>query len=133
MATLQEQNTVGTATQVLNAYTPTNDGDARKAAQKITASGNYTITSLKLKLLKVGSPPGDLTVEIRNWNSGTDKPTGTVLGSGTIPASSVTTSFIWRSASRPYLLRTPAAIEPELIPEDISPDMLPATPSFLAC
>lgn len=67
------------------------DASARaNVSQSFMPSASATLTQLKLNLKKTGSP-GDITVKVVTDNNG--KPSKTVLASGTIPASLVTTSY----------------------------------------
>ena len=67
----------------------------RWAAQTFTPSVAHTITSVKLKLFRVGAP-GTVTVSIRATSGG--QPTGSDLCSGTTSGDTLTTSTLgeWR-------------------------------------
>lgn len=57
-------------------------------SQSFVAGSNYTLRSIKLKLLRQGSPSGDFVVSVKN--AGSDhKPTGSVLSSHAIPSNSL--------------------------------------------
>jgi len=63
-------------------------------AQTFTPSTSHTITSVKLKLAKSGSPTGNLTVAIRATDDD-GKPTGDNLCSGAKDATELTTTPTW--------------------------------------
>ncbi|KKL68719.1 hypothetical protein LCGC14_2122180 [marine sediment metagenome] len=65
--------------------------------QTFTPSASHTITSVKLKLLKVGSPTATLTVSIRATSAGL--PTGGDLASGTLDSATLTGSAVWREVT----------------------------------
>ena len=69
---------------------------ADKLAQGFQISASSTVQSVRLWLKKVGSPTGNLTVKIQTNNAG--NPSGTTVTngtSGTIAASSLSTSYDW--------------------------------------
>ena len=73
-------------------FTPTTDDywqtyGTRYQAQSFTPATAHKITSVKLKLHKVGSPTGNLTVGIYATSGG--RPTGAALVSGTIDSSTI--------------------------------------------
>jgi hypothetical protein len=80
----------------------TTDGDTVYGntikAQSFTPSTNHTVTSVTLKLAKVGSPSGDFVVSIRATDAN-GFPTGSDLASGQIPCSSITTSYTEKSVT----------------------------------
>jgi hypothetical protein len=53
---------------------------------------NFILKSVKLYLEKAGTPSGDLTIEIRNINTGTGMPTDEILATGTIAFADITTA-----------------------------------------
>src|SRR6266508_2685909 len=61
----------------------------QSGAQTFTAGISGKLDQADLKLLKGGTPPPNVNVEIRSTSAG--KPTATVLASSTIPSSAVTT------------------------------------------
>lgn len=73
-------------------------------AESFTPSASASLARISLNLKKTGSP-GDLTLKIVSDNAG--KPSNTVLASGTITASSVTSSYGFADAA---LDSTPALV-----------------------
>lgn len=80
---------------------PTNDdgsvsvyGSLQISCQTFTPTLAHTITSVKVKLCRGGNvSPGDITVSIRNVSSGTGKPTGSNLCSGTTNGNTLPMTF----------------------------------------
>jgi hypothetical protein len=60
-----------------------------------STNNSHLITSIELNLKKAGTPVSDLTIELREWDSSTSKPSSTVLASEVVAKTSVTTSFTW--------------------------------------
>lgn len=73
-------------------YTTDNDSatfyDDRERGQTFTLDANKTIKSIKVKLSKVGSPTGNLTLTLKATSSGL--PTGSALATATIDVSTLT-------------------------------------------
>jgi hypothetical protein len=61
-------------------------------AQTFTPQVTHTVTLIKLPLLRVGTPPGNVVVSIRNVDA-SGYPTGADLASGSITCSSVITNW----------------------------------------
>jgi Ca2+-binding RTX toxin-like protein len=74
-------------------------------AQTFTAGISGGLDRADLKLNKYGAPPPFLTVEIRTTSAGA--PTNTVLASGTIPSSAVTTNSGGAFASATFATQAP--------------------------
>lgn len=79
---------------VVDSYTTGDDSQrsvyqANWEGQSFTASQDYDISSVEIKVYKSGSPSGDLTVSIRATD-GSGLPTGGDLASGAIACSSIT-------------------------------------------
>ena len=65
-------------------------------AQTFTASSDYKLSTVKLKIRKGSTNPGDITVELQATSSGT--PTGTALAtSDAVSGLTLTTSLAWYS------------------------------------
>ncbi|MCP4410660.1 MAG: DUF4347 domain-containing protein, partial [Gammaproteobacteria bacterium] len=63
--------------------------DAGQSFKHTSGGGTYTVNQFSLQLRDIGSPTVDITVSLRDaWN-------GTVLGSGVISSSSLTSTFQW--------------------------------------
>ncbi len=69
-----------------------NSNGSQDLSQSFTVSTTLSITGLKLYVKKVGSP-ANATIRITTDNAG--KPSSTVLASGTLSSSLVTTSYNW--------------------------------------
>lgn len=72
--------------------------DLTHLCQSFTASENYDIASIALKLFRIGSP-GTITVELYLADDSTNKPTGGILASGTTDGDTLTvnTNGEWRT------------------------------------
>jgi len=88
--------TQANAQSVQDSYTTGDDSQQRvgnanvtQESQSFTASANYTLTSISLKMYKAASASGTLTVELYNADANHEA-TGTVLASGTITDSDIT-------------------------------------------
>ena len=64
--------------------------DLSYMCQSFTASSAYTMTAVGLKLYKIGSP-GTITVTIYLADNSTNKPTGSILATGTTSGNTLTT------------------------------------------
>ena len=58
--------------------------------QSFTPTTTHTITCVELEMIKVGSPPGDLTVIIKATSAGV--PSGAIMATGTLAASTWATT-----------------------------------------
>ena len=67
---------------------------AYTTAQTFQLSKDGYVTSVDIYMLKVGSPPYDCTLEIRELDS-SGYPTGSVLGTASVSPSAVSTSLSW--------------------------------------
>jgi len=77
--------------EMMEAATTSNDSEL---AQSFEVTGSQTVGTVDLWLKKVGSPTGNLTVEIQTDSTG--EPSGTAISngtSGTVAASTLTTSY----------------------------------------
>lgn len=83
-----------------------NSGSTQDMAQSFYVSNESPLNSIAFYLKKV-STPGDITVKIVADNAG--KPGSTIIMSGTVSASSVTTNFGWATSTFPtYPILDPA-------------------------
>ncbi len=79
--------------EVQNAGLNLGDASARaNVSQSFKPSSSETFNKFGLYIKKTGSP-GDISLRLVSDNAG--KPSATVLASGTLPASSVSTSYTW--------------------------------------
>ena len=67
------------------------NSNVTQEAQVFTASGNYDLTSIKLKLYKESSASGTFTCELKAVD-GSSKPTGSALSSGTLTQADITST-----------------------------------------
>lgn len=99
--TLNESST-GTGTAGQNIQTVYWD------SQEVSLFTGQYIKLIGLNLKKQGSPPNPLTVELRTDSS--DSPSSTILGSGTISAASLTTSYVWYNITLSVIKLTSSAM-----------------------